>query len=176
MKNKKWLIIVCVILAVALIIGGLAFAFSSTGDSNNKEEKEKTGEKNKSKGNTSIDGLSVVVLDGKYDDADYICVKEIRKVEVATFYEVVYVFLKGDNVRKKNTISLMVCNDKETFAAQKKGDDKVFERYYDETSLAISYEKDDEFVYIGEKSGEVFEEMSDEKFRSEMTTAGFSCK
>ena len=32
MKNKKWLIIVCAILAVALIIGGLAFAFSATGD------------------------------------------------------------------------------------------------------------------------------------------------
>ena len=118
----------------------------------------------------------MVVLDGKYDDADYICVKEIRKVEVASFYEVVYVYLKGSNVRKKNTISLMVCNDKETFESQRKNDDKVFERYYDENGLAISYEKDDEFIYIGEKSGEVFVDMSDENFRGEMATAGFSCK
>ena len=174
MKNKKCLIIVCAILAVALIIGGLAFAFSATGDSDNK--KEENGEKEQSKGKTNIDGLSVVVLDGKYDDADYICVKEIRKVEVASFYEVVYVYLKGSNVRKKNTISLMVCNDKETFESQRKNDDKVFERYYDENGLAISYEKDDEFIYIGEKSGEVFVDMSDENFRGEMATAGFSCK
>ena len=43
MKNKKWLIIVCAILAVALIIGGLAFAFSATGDSDNRKEKGKNG-------------------------------------------------------------------------------------------------------------------------------------
>ena len=32
MKNKKWLLIVFVIIAVSLIIGGLAFAFSFSGE------------------------------------------------------------------------------------------------------------------------------------------------
>ena len=114
MKNKKWLLIVFVIIAVSLIIGGLAFAFSFSG--------EKEEGKGNDKGNDKQDEVKVDVKDGEFGDANYVCKKLIRDVEVYTMYDVIYVYLKGDKVKKANLVNLMACKSKETFDEQRKND------------------------------------------------------
>lgn len=170
MKNKKWLVVIFIILAVALIIGGVAFAFSavdnSDTDSNKKEEKLDS---------TTVGVVDVVIMDGKYNDADYVCMKETITSETVKFYDVVYVYLKDSNVKKTNLVNLMVCADKEIFDDQKANDDKVFERYYNEDTLAISYEYADEQIYIA-SDGFVQVEKTGNDLKSELEGQGYVCE
>ena len=167
MKKKKWLLILFVIIAVSLIIGGLAFAFSLSDD--------KEDNKGKDKGNDKQDEVKVDVKAGKYGDADFVCKKLIRDVEVYTMYDVIYVYLKGDKVKKANLVNLMACKSKETFDEQRKNDDKVFERTYDEDKLTISYEYADEQIFITEEDL-VHVDKTGVAYKSELEKKDYVCE
>lgn len=167
MKNKKWLLIVFVIIAVSLIIGGLAFAFSFSG--------EKEEGKGNDKGNDKQDEVKVDVKDGEFGDANYVCKKLIRDVEVYTMYDVIYVYLKGDKVKKANLVNLMACKSKETFDEQRKNDDKVFERTYNEEKLTISYEYADEQIFITDEDL-VHVDKTGDAYKAELEKKDYVCE
>ena len=165
MKGKKIIIVICTILAVVLMIVALVWALSLGDDKDKKTDKKDE--------NTQI--VTKGVMGGIYNKANYVCEKQERDNEAYTLYDVVYVFLDGDAVKKTNLIKVFRCKSKEVFNDQKKNDDKVFKRYYDATDLVISYEYADEQVYLGEK-GEKFIEKTGEALKSELQGNGYNCK
>lgn len=170
MKKNKWLLVGSVILAVCLIIVGLVFVFSSVSNDSNKDSEKNTETK---KSNSS--SVEAVILDGKYNDADLVCMVETRTAETVKFYDVVYIFLKDKSVKKTNLVNLMVCSNKDIFDEQKANDDKAFERYYDENTLAISYEYEDEQIYITD-NGDVHVDKSGNDLKSELEVQGYVCE
>ena len=60
------------------------------------------------------------VMGGIYNKANYVCEKEERNNDAYTAYDVVYVFLDGEAVKKTNLIKVFRCKSKEVFDDQKK--------------------------------------------------------
>ena len=114
-------------------------------------------------------------MGGIYNKANYVCEKQERDNDAYTAYDVIYVFLDGEAVKKTNLIKVFRCKSKEVFNDQKKNDDKVFKRYYDPTDLVISYEYADEQVYLGPK-GEKFIDKTGEALKTELQGNGYNCK
>lgn len=165
MKGKKIIIVMCTILAVILMVVALVWALSLGDD---KDKKENNKEKD-----TQV--VTKGVMGGIYNKANYVCEKQERDNEAYTAYDVVYVFLDGEAVKKTNLIKVFRCKSKEVFNDQKKNDDKVFKRYYDPTDLVISYEYADEQVYLGPK-GEKFIDKTGEALKTELQGNGYNCK
>ena len=78
-------------------------------------------------------------------------------------------------MKKTNLIKVFRCKSKEVFDDQKKNDDKVFKRYYDETDLIISYEYEDEQKYLG-PNGEKFIDKTGTALKTELEGKGYNCK
>ena len=165
MKGKKIIIVMCTILAVILMVVALVWALSLGDDKDKKEDKKEKDTQVVTKG----------VMGGIYNKANYVCEKQERDNEAYTAYDVVYVFLDGEAVKKTNLIKVFRCKSKEVFNDQKKNDDKVFKRYYDPTDLVISYEYADEQVYLGPK-GEKFIDKTGEALKTELQGNGYNCK
>lgn len=165
MKGKKIIIVMCTILAVILMVVALVWALSLGDD---KDKKENNKEKD-----TQV--VTKGVMGGIYNKANYVCEKQERDNEAYTAYDVIYVFLDGEAVKKTNLIKVFRCKSKEVFNDQKKNDDKVFKRYYDPTDLVISYEYADEQVYLGPK-GEKFIDKTGEALKTELQGNGYNCK
>lgn len=165
MKGKKIIIVMCTILAVILMVVALVWALSLGDD---KDKKENNKEKD-----TQV--VTKGVMGGIYNKANYVCEKQERDNDAYTAYDVVYVFLDGEAVKKTNLIKVFRCKSKEVFNDQKKNDDKVFKRYYDPTDLVISYEYADEQVYLGPK-GEKFIDKTGEALKTELQGKGYNCK
>lgn len=165
MKGKKIIIVMCTILAVILMVVALVWALSLGDD---KDKKENNNEKD-----TQV--VTKGVMGGIYNKANYVCEKQERDNDAYTAYDVVYVFLDGEAVKKTNLIKVFRCKSKEVFNDQKKNDDKVFKRYYDPTDLVISYEYADEQVYLGPK-GEKFIDKTGEALKTELQGNGYNCK
>ena len=165
MKGKKIIIVMCTILAVILMVVALVWALSLGDD---KDKKENNKEKDTQ---VVIKG----VMGGIYNKANYVCEKQERDNDAYTAYDVIYVFLDGEAVKKTNLIKVFRCKSKEVFNDQKKNDDKVFKRYYDPTDLVISYEYADEQVYLGPK-GEKFIDKTGEALKTELQGNGYNCK
>ena len=165
MKGKKIIIVMCTILAVILMVVALVWALSLGDD---KDKKENNKEKD-----TQV--VTKGVMGGIYNKANYVCEKQERDNDAYTAYDVVYVFLDGEAVKKTNLIKVFRCKSKEVFNDQKKNDDKVFKRYYDPTDLVISYEYADEQVYLGPK-GEKFIDKTGEALKTELHRKGYNCK
>ena len=165
MKGKKIIIVMCTILAVILMVVALVWALSLGDDKDKKEDKKEKDTQVVTKG----------VMGGIYNKANYVCEKQERDNEAYTAYDVIYVFLDGEAVKKTNLIKVFRCKSKEVFNDQKKNDDKVFKRYYDPTDLVISYEYADEQVYLGPK-GEKFIDKSGEALKTELQGNGYNCK
>lgn len=165
MKGKKIIIVMCTILAVILMVVALVWALSLGDD---KDKKENNKEKD-----TQV--VTKGVMGGIYNKANYVCEKQERDNDAYTAYDVIYVFLDGEAVRKTNLIKVFRCKSKEVFNDQKKNDDKVFKRYYDPTDLVISYEYADEQVYLGPK-GEKFIDKTGDSLKTELQGNGYNCK
>lgn len=165
MKGKKIIIVMCTILAVILMVVALVWALSLSDDKDKKEN-------NKDK-DTQV--VTKGVMGGIYNKANYVCEKQERDNDAYTAYDVIYVFLDGEAVKKTNLIKVFRCKSKEVFNDQKKNDDKVFKRYYDPTDLVISYEYADEQVYLGPK-GEKFIDKTGEALKTELQGNGYNCK
>lgn len=165
MKGKKVIIVVCTILVVVLMVITLVWALSLGEDKDKKENKKENDTQVVTKG----------VMGGIYNKANFVCEKEERDNNAYTLYDVVYVFLDGEAVKKTNLIKVFRCKSKEVFNDQKKNDDKVFKRYYDPTDLVISYEYADEQVYLGPK-GEKFIDKTGEALKTELQGNGYNCK
>ena len=165
MKGKKVIIVICTILAVILMLVALVWALSLGDDKDKKENKKENDTQVVTKG----------VMGGIYNKANYVCEKQERDNNAYTLYDVVYVFLDGEAVKKTNLIKVFRCKSKEVFNDQKKNDDKVFKRYYDPTDLVISYEYADEQVYLGPK-GEKFIDKTGEALKTELQGNGYNCK
>ena len=165
MKGKKIIIVMCTILAVILMVVALVWALSLGDDKDKKEDKKEKDTQVVTKG----------VMGGIYNKANYVCEKQERDNEAYTAYDVIYVFLDGEAVKKTNLIKVFICKSKEVFNDQKKNDDKVFKRYYDPTDLVISYEYADEQVYLGPK-GEKFIDKTGEALKTELQGNGYNCK
>lgn len=165
MKGKKIIIVMCTILAVILMVVALVWALSLGDD---KDKKENNKEKD-----TQV--VTEGVMGGIYNKANYVCEKQERDNDAYTAYDVIYVFLDGEAVKKTNLIKVFRCKSKEVFNDQKKNDDKVFKRYYDPTDLVISYEYADEQVYLGPK-GEKFIDKTGEALKTELQGNGYNCK
>ncbi len=165
MKGKKIIIVMCTILAVILMVVALVWALSLGDDKDKKEDKKEKDTQVVTKG----------VMGGIYNKANYVCEKQERDNEAYTAYDVIYVFLDGEAVKKTNLIKVFRCKSKEVFNDQKKNDDKVFKRYYDPTDLVISYEYADEQVYLGPK-GEKFIDKTGEALKTELQGNGYNCK
>lgn len=165
MKGKKIIIVMCTILAVILMVVALVWSLSLGDD---KDKKENNKEKD-----TQV--VTEGVMGGIYNKANYVCEKQERDNDAYTAYDVVYVFLDGEAVKKTNLIKVFRCKSKEVFNDQKKNDDKVFKRYYDPTDLVISYEYADEQVYLGPK-GEKFIDKTGEALKTELQGNGYNCK
>ena len=165
MTGKKIIIVMCTILAVILMVVALVWALSLGDDKDKKEDKKEKDTQVVTKG----------VMGGIYNKANYVCEKQERDNEAYTAYDVIYVFLDGEAVKKTNLIKVFRCKSKEVFNDQKKNDDKVFKRYYDPTDLVISYEYADEQVYLGPK-GEKFIDKSGEALKTELQGNGYNCK
>lgn len=165
MKGKKIIIVMCTILAVILMVVALVWALSLGDD---KDKKENNKEKD-----TQV--VTKGVMGGIYNKANYVCEKQERDNDAYTAYDVVYVFLDGEAVKKTNLIKVFRCKSKEVFNDQKKNDDKVFKRYYDPTDLVISYEYADEQVYLGPK-GEKFIDKTGDALKTELQGNGYNCK
>lgn len=165
MKGKKIIIVICAMLAVALMVGALVWALS-LGDGKEKNDGKKEN-------NTQV--VTKGVMGGIYNKANYVCEKEERNNEAYTAYDVVYVFLDGEAVKKTNLIKVFKCKSKAVFDDQKKNDDKVFKRYYDETDLVISYEYADEQKYLG-PNGEKYIDKTGTALKTELEGKGYSCK
>ena len=165
MKGKKIIIVMCTILAVILMVVALVWALSLGDD---KDKKENNKEKD-----TQV--VTKGVMGGIYNKANYVCEKQERDNDAYTAYDVIYVFLDGEAVKKTNLIKVFRCKSKEVFNDQKKNDDKVFKRYYDPTDLVISYEYADEQVYLGPK-GEKFIDKTGEALKTELQGKGYNCK
>lgn len=165
MKSKKIIIVMCTILAVILMVVALVWALSLGDDKDKKEDKKEKDTQVVTKG----------VMGGIYNKANYVCEKQERDNDAYTAYDVVYVFLDGEAVKKTNLIKVFRCKSKEVFNDQKKNDDKVFKRYYDPTDLVISYEYADEQVYLGPK-GEKFIDKTGEALKTELQGNGYNCK
>ena len=165
MKGKKIIIVMCTILAVILMVVALVWALSLGDD---KDKKENNKEKD-----TQV--VTKGVMGGIYNKANYVCEKQERDNDAYTAYDVVYVFLDGEAVKKTNLIKVFRCKSKEVFNDQKKNDDKVFKRYYDPTDLVISYEYADEQVYLGPK-GEKFIDKTGDALKTELQGKGYNCK
>lgn len=165
MKGKKIIIVMCTILAVILMVVALVWALSLGDD---KDKKENNKEKD-----TQV--VTKGVMGGIYNKANYVCEKQERDNDAYTAYDVIYVFLDGEAVKKTNLIKVFRCKSKEVFNDQKKNDDKVFKRYYDPTDLVISYEYADEQVYLGPK-GEKFIDKTGDALKTELQGNGYNCK
>ena len=165
MKGKKIIIVMCTILAVILMVVALVWALSLGDD---KDKKENNKEKD-----TQV--VTKGVMGGIYNKANYVCEKQERDNDAYTAYDVIYVFLDGEAVKKTNLIKVFRCKSKEVFNDQKKNDDKVLKRYYDPTDLVISYEYADEQVYLGPK-GEKFIDKTGEALKTELQGNGYNCK
>lgn len=165
MKGKKIIIVMCTILAAILMVVALVWALSLGDD---KDKKENNKEKD-----TQV--VTKGVMGGIYNKANYVCEKQERDNDAYTAYDVIYVFLDGEAVKKTNLIKVFRCKSKEVFNDQKKNDDKVFKRYYDPTDLVISYEYADEQVYLGPK-GEKFIDKTGEALKTELQGNGYNCK
>ena len=165
MKGKKVIIVICTILAVILMVVALVWALSLGEDKDKKE--------NKNENDTQV--VTKGVMGGIYNKANYVCEKQERDNDAYTAYDVIYVFLDGEAVKKTNLIKVFRCKSKEVFNDQKKNDDKVFKRYYDPTDLVISYEYADEQVYLGPK-GEKFIDKTGEALKTELQGNGYNCK
>ena len=165
MKGKKIIIVMCTILAVILMVVALVLALSLGDD---KDKKENNKEKD-----TQV--VTKGVMGGIYNKANYVCEKQERDNDAYTAYDVIYVFLDGEAVKKTNLIKVFRCKSKEVFNDQKKNDDKVFKRYYDPTDLVISYEYADEQVYLGPK-GEKFIDKTGDALKTELQGNGYNCK
>ena len=165
MKGKKIIIVMCTILAVILMVVALVWDLSLGDDKDKKEDKKEKDTQVVTKG----------VMGGIYNKANYVCEKQERDNEAYTAYDVIYVFLDGEAVKKTNLIKVFRCKSKEVFNDQKKNDDKVFKRYYDPTDLVISYEYADEQVYLGPK-GEKFIDKTGEALKTELQGNGYNCK
>lgn len=165
MKGKKIIIVMCTILAVILMVVALVWALSLGDDKDKKETKKEKDTQVVTKG----------VMGGIYNKANYVCEKQERDNVAYTAYDVIYVFLDGEAVKKTNLIKVFRCKSKEVFNEQKKNDDKVFKRYYDPTDLVISYEYADEQVYLGPK-GEKFIDKTGEALKTELQGNGYNCK
>ena len=165
MKGKKIIIVMCTILAVILMVVALVWALSLGDD---KDKKENNKEKD-----TQV--VTKGVMGGIYNKANYVCEKQERDNDAYTAYDVIYVFLDGEAVKKTNLIKVFRCKSKEVFNDQKKNDDKVFKRYYDPTDLVISYEYADEQVYLGPK-GEKFIDKTGEALKTELQGIGYNFK
>ena len=165
MKGKKVIIVICTILAVILMVVALVWALSLGEDKDKKENKKENDTQVVTKG----------VMGGIYNKANYVCEKQERDNDAYTAYDVIYVFLDGEAVKKTNLIKVFRCKSKEVFNDQKKNDDKVFKRYYDPTDLVISYEYADEQVYLGPK-GEKFIDKTGEALKTELQGNGYNCK
>lgn len=165
MKGKKIVVVVCAMFAVALMVGALVWALS-LGDGKDKKSDKKDKD-------TQV--VTKGVMGGIYNKANYVCEKEERDNDAYTAYDVVYVFLDGEAVKKTNLIKVFRCKSKEVFDDQKKNDDKVFKRYYDETDLIISYEYADEQKYLG-PNGEKFIDKTGNALKTELEGKGYNCK
>lgn len=165
MKGKKIVVVICAMLAVVLMVGALVWALSLEND---KDKKDNDKEKD-----TQI--VTKGVMGGIYNKANFVCEKEERDNDAYKAYDVVYVFLDGEAVKKTNLIKVFKCKSKEAFDDQKKNDDKVFKRYYDETDLIISYEYADEQIYLGPK-GEKFIDKTGNTLKTELQGKGYNCK
>ena len=165
MKGKKIVVVVCAMLAVALMVGALVWALS-LGDGKDKKSDKKDKD-------TQV--VTKGVMGGIYNKANYVCEKEERNNDAYTAYDVVYVFLDGEAVKKTNLIKVFRCKSKEVFDDQKKNDDKVFKRYYDETDLIISYEYADEQKYLG-PNGEKFIDKTGNALKTELEGKCYNCK
>ncbi len=165
MKGKKLFVVIGAILLVVLMVVALVWALSL---GNGKEKKEDNKE-------NSSQVVTKGVMGGIYNKANYVCEKEERDNEAYTLYDVVYVFLDGDAVKKTNLIKVFKCKSEDVYKDQKKNDDKVFKRYYDQETLTISYEYADEQLYLGPK-GEKFIDKTGEALKTELTGNGYVCK
>lgn len=163
MKNKKIIIIIVLVLIAVLIIGGLLLL------GNDKSSTDKIDK------NDKVITANYSIMDGKYDDADLICKKEEKKVQTMTRYDVIYVFGKDKNVKKTNLVKLIVLSDKKLYEDQKKNDDKVFKRYYDDKALSISYEYEDEQKYITD-DGFVHVEKTVTDYKNELEKDAYVCE
>jgi hypothetical protein len=165
MKNKKLIIVLCSMLVVILMVVGLVWALSLD---NEDDKKDKDSNKD-----TQV--VTKGVMGGIYNKANFVCEKQERDNEAYTLYDTIYVFLDGETVKKTNLIKVFKCKSKDVFDDQKKNDDNVFKRYYDQESLVISYEYADEQLYIGPK-GEKFIDKTGEALKTELQGKGYSCK
>ena len=165
MKSKKLVIVLCSILVVILMVLGLVWALSLGNDE----------DKNDDSKNNDTQVVTKGVMGGIYDKANFVCEKEERNNDAYTLYDTIYVFLDGAAVKKTNLIKVFKCKSKDVFNDQKKNDDNVFKRYYDQESLIISYEYADEQLYLGPK-GEKFIDKTGEALKTELQGNGYSCK
>ena len=165
MKGKKIIIVIVAMIAVSLMVFGLVWALSLNSDNDKKDNKKEKDTQIVTKG----------VMGGIYNKANFICEKEERDNEAYTLYDVVYVFLDGESVKKTNLVKLFRCKSKDAFNDQKKNDDKVFKRYFDPEDLTVSYEYADEQLYMGPK-GEKFVDKTGEALKTELQGNGYNCK
>ena len=96
MKGKKIIIVMCTILAVILMVVALVWALSLGDDKDKKEDKKEKDTQVVTKG----------VMGGIYNKANYVCEKQERDNEAYTAYDVIYVFLDGEAVKKTNLIKV----------------------------------------------------------------------
>ena len=82
MKGKKIVVVVCAMLAVALMVGALVWALS-LGDGKDKKSDKKDKD-------TQV--VTKGVMGGIQNKAKYVCEKEERNNDAYTAYDVVYVF------------------------------------------------------------------------------------
>ena len=101
MKGKKVIIVICTILAVILMVVALVWALSLGEDKDKKENKKESDTQVVTKG----------VMGGIYNKANYVCEKQERHNNAYTLYDVVYVFLDGDAVKKTNLIKVFRCKN-----------------------------------------------------------------